>query len=46
MPRLSTTHLSSAFVILAAGYIVSFSALVAERVVRNLVIFQRAAVVV
>ena len=46
MPRLSIKHLSSAFVILAAGYIISFSVLVAERVARNIIIFHRAAVVV
>ena len=45
MSRLSITHLSSAFLILAAGYLISLSAMVAERVARNLAIFHRAPVV-
>ena len=48
MSQLSITHLSSAFLILAAGYLISLSAMVAERVAtlaRNLAIFHRAPVV-
>ena len=36
MPRLSTKHLSSAFVILIAGYLISLSAFVLEKIVEKL----------
>ena len=36
MPRLSIKHLSSAFIILIAGYLISLVVFVTETVVRNL----------